>query len=105
MTWGAYGAQQPPSGGLGRHHASENDISVIHVPAGQGTYSAADEGRPQQDSNLRSRLRRPLLSPLSYGGCATPKSTSRKPREHVVGHENGARRPVLARPVPDNVSG
>src|SRR5579875_3265381 len=24
--------------------------------------------RPQQDSNLRSRLRRPLLSPLSYGG-------------------------------------
>ena len=26
-------------------------------------------GRPQQDSNLRSRLRRPLLSPLSYGGC------------------------------------
>ena len=28
-------------------------------------------GRPQQDSNLRSRLRRPLLSPLSYGGYAT----------------------------------
>ena len=36
------------------------------------------ERRPQQDSNLRSRLRRPLLSPLSYGGCATPKGTSRK---------------------------
>ena len=38
------------------------------------------DGRPQQDSNLRSRLRRPLLSPLSYGGCATPKGTSRKGR-------------------------
>jgi hypothetical protein len=38
------------------------------------------DGRPQQDSNLRSRLRRPLLSPLSYGGCATPKRTSRKGR-------------------------
>jgi CheY-like chemotaxis protein len=25
-------------------------------------------GRPQQDSNLRTRLRRPLLYPLSYGG-------------------------------------
>ena len=26
---------------------------------------------PRQDSNLRSRLRRPLLSPLSYGGSRT----------------------------------
>ena len=26
------------------------------------------EQRPQQDSNLRTRLRRPLLYPLSYGG-------------------------------------
>jgi hypothetical protein len=24
--------------------------------------------RPRQDSNLRARLRRPLLYPLSYGG-------------------------------------
>lgn len=24
--------------------------------------------RPRQDSNLRTRLRRPLLYPLSYGG-------------------------------------
>jgi hypothetical protein len=30
--------------------------------------SLATFERPQQDSNLRSRLRRPLLSPLSYGG-------------------------------------
>jgi CheY-like chemotaxis protein len=29
--------------------------------------------RPQQDSNLRTRLRRPVLYPLSYGGLATPK--------------------------------
>jgi hypothetical protein len=28
-------------------------------------------GRPQQDSNLRTRLRRPLLYPLSYGGWRT----------------------------------
>ena len=27
--------------------------------------------RPQQDSNLRTRLRRPLLYPLSYGGFAS----------------------------------
>src|SRR5690348_5147861 len=29
--------------------------------------------RPQQDSNLRTRLRRPVLYPLSYGGPVTPK--------------------------------
>jgi hypothetical protein len=32
--------------------------------------------RPQQDSNLRTRLRRPLLYPLSYGGSVTDKATS-----------------------------
>jgi hypothetical protein len=26
------------------------------------------KGRPRQDSNLRSRLRRAVLYPLSYGG-------------------------------------
>jgi hypothetical protein len=29
--------------------------------------------RPQQDSNLRTRLRRPLLYPLSYGGSDTAR--------------------------------
>ena len=29
--------------------------------------------RPQQDSNLRTRLRRPVLYPLSYGGPVTSK--------------------------------
>src|SRR5262249_18439702 len=33
----------------------------------------ASEQCPRQDSNLRSRLRRPLLSPLSYGGSRTEK--------------------------------
>src|SRR5207302_10234916 len=30
--------------------------------------TANTRGRPRQDSNLRARLRRPLLYPLSYGG-------------------------------------
>ena len=29
------------------------------------------ERRPRQDSNLRNRLRRPVLYPLSYGGLQT----------------------------------
>jgi CheY-like chemotaxis protein len=31
------------------------------------------QSRPQQDSNLRTRLRRPVLYPLSYGGPVTEK--------------------------------
>src|SRR5215467_12171721 len=36
----------------------------------------ASDQCPRQDSNLRSRLRRPLLSPLSYGGSGLRKVTS-----------------------------
>src|SRR5215471_12610473 len=36
----------------------------------------APEQCPRQDSNLRSRLRRPLLSPLSYEGLGLRKVTS-----------------------------
>jgi hypothetical protein len=33
------------------------------------------ERYPRQDSNLRSRLRRAVLYPLSYGGVPTPKNS------------------------------
>jgi CheY-like chemotaxis protein len=39
--------------------------------------------RPQQDSNLRTRLRRPLLYPLSYGGSDAAR------RREVAGPEPG----------------
>ena len=112
MTWGAYGAQHPSHGSIWQHHLSENDIHVIYITAGQKPSGAAQDKRPQQDSNLRSRLRRPLLSPLSYGGCATPKGTSRTPRRVRVvsqplragaGRSNRLKRPVLG-PHLDNVS-
>src|SRR5580704_15258516 len=79
MTWGAYGGRKPSGDGIRRHSVSEDVNQPIRVPAGQTPQSPAHDKRPQQDSNLRSRLRRPLLSPLSYGGCATPKGTSHKP--------------------------
>jgi hypothetical protein len=78
-SWAAYGPQNPSDDGIRWHDMSENANQPSHVLAGQDLVGAGDEGRPQQDSNLRSRLRRPLLSPLSYGGCATPKGTSHKP--------------------------
>src|SRR5262249_23314872 len=45
-------------------------------------------GCPRQDSNLRARLRRPLLSPLSYGGSRT---AARLPA--IDGVAGGARTP------------
>ena len=83
MIRSAQGAQKLSQGNDPRRTVSENDINVIRVTAGQNAFSPASGWRPQQDSNLRSRLRRPLLSPLSYGGCATPKGTSRKPRANT----------------------
>jgi hypothetical protein len=79
MTWAAYGPQNPSSDGIRWRQLSEAVNRAARVPAGQGQENPAHDKRPQQDSNLRSRLRRPLLSPLSYGGCATPKGTSRRP--------------------------
>ena len=83
MTRSAQGAQKLSNGDDRGRPVSENDTIVICITAGQTAFDAASGWRPQQDSNLRSRLRRPLLSPLSYGGCATPKGTSRKPRANT----------------------
>ena len=71
MNSGTHWGRNPSSAGLRRHPTSENDICVIRVTAGQRPNVPGNKERPQQDSNLRSRLRRPLLSPLSYGGYAT----------------------------------
>ena len=81
--WAAYGPQNPSQAVIRQHSVSENDTDVICITAGQMAFDAASGWRPQQDSNLRSRLRRPLLSPLSYGGCATQKGTSRKRRANT----------------------
>jgi hypothetical protein len=66
--WAAYGPQNPSSGGVRWHPMSETVNQAARVPAGQAGIGADSTMRPQQDSNLRTRLRRPMLYPLSYGG-------------------------------------
>jgi hypothetical protein len=83
MTRGASGGRDPSNRGGEWRTVTDRDNGHFHVTAGQSPVNLGQNGRPQQDSNLRSRLRRPLLSPLSYGGCATPKSTSHKPQENT----------------------
>ena len=58
-----------------------------------GMISDGRPKRPQQDSNLRTRLRRPVLYPLSYGGPVTPKGYQSR---DIVWDTDGWRRPGLA---------
>jgi hypothetical protein len=79
MTWGTYGGWNPSQDGIRWHDVSEAVNQPVSVPAGQARIDADSTMRPQQDSNLRTRLRRPMLYPLSYGGLAPEKATSRRP--------------------------
>jgi hypothetical protein len=45
---------------------------------GSGPLTSAFVWCPRQDSNLRHRLRRAVLYPLSYGGSGTEEVTSRR---------------------------
>ena len=59
MTWSAPGPRNPSKDGIQRHDVSEPAIERFSVPAGQTPFNPPSDGRPQQDSNLRSRLRSP----------------------------------------------
>jgi hypothetical protein len=62
MTWGTYGGRNPSQDGIRWHDVSEAVNRPISVPAGQARISADSTMRPQQDSNLRTRLRRLVKS-------------------------------------------
>jgi hypothetical protein len=66
-TWG----RNTAPGGIGGQRMALADITTIYIIAGEWQFYPGQAKRPQQDSNLRTRLRRPMLYPLSYGGCAT----------------------------------
>ena len=68
---GTHWGQNPALDGIGGQRMALADIATIYVVAGERPFSSGQAKRPQQDSNLRTRLRRPMLYPLSYGGCAT----------------------------------
>jgi CheY-like chemotaxis protein len=70
---GTHRGRGPSRSGIQWRAVTKRDNGHIDVTAGQGQETPAEKKRPQQDSNLRSRLRRPLLSPLSYGGFAPGK--------------------------------
>jgi hypothetical protein len=58
VNLGTYWGQSPSRDGICRHPVTEGDNEHSSVPAGQGRKMPGNSKRPQQDSNLRSRLRR-----------------------------------------------
>ena len=92
-------------GAPGRHadsliegHPREPEAGREHKPCEWfASFPNHRGGRPRQDSNLRTRLRRPMLYPLSYegGGC---RLLGRKPASRADhGSRAGALRPLEAR--------
>jgi hypothetical protein len=59
-----------------RQHTAACDRTVTETKSAGQRVSACFGRRPRQDSNLRTRLRRPLLYPLSYGGFRAEKRVS-----------------------------
>jgi len=62
MTRGRRG-REPSRGGDQWRTVTKRDNGHCNETAGQGRKSAGNDKRPQQDSNLRSRLRRPPGTP------------------------------------------
>ena len=77
MTPGdARGTRDTSRNGKRWHTVTKRDNGHLSVTPGQSPVNAGQKGRPQQDSNLRSRLRRAVLYPLSYGGDNGMNDTS-----------------------------
>jgi hypothetical protein len=57
----AYGPQNPSFGGIRWHPLSGEAKNPTRVPAGQALGNPGHAKRPQQDSNLRTRLRSPAV--------------------------------------------
>ncbi len=91
VVMGTHWGRNPASG---RHRLAQRchrlAPSRFASLAGERPAGPGHDMRPQQDSNLRTRLRRPMLYPLSYGGCATWErvSAASPPRTLSRGHAN-----------------
>ncbi len=70
--WGAYGGRMASDRGFYcRIMSTDGELADSLFCLLSRPLSHVVPRRPRQDSNLRTRLRRPLLYPLSYGGSRT----------------------------------
>ena len=56
--WGTHGGRNTAQGGIGGQRMALADIITIHLVAGERRFYPGQAKRPQQDSNLRTQLRR-----------------------------------------------
>jgi hypothetical protein len=81
-TWARIGRRYPPTTVVYRTQPNTLRSSLSRKSPGQGPFPEFRRWCPRQDSNLRSRLRRAVLYPLSYGGVritSTPSQSVPRP--------------------------
>ena len=90
IAGGTVGAQTPPKGAFCCRMLTHRDEARILIRPGQLVICPGQEWRPQQDSNLRTRLRRPMLYPLSYGGSRLKRVPARSLRRtrYATAHQD-----------------
>jgi hypothetical protein len=84
MTWGAYGAQHPSPDNIRWRIVTKRDNGHFGIGAGHDAFGAGQKERPQQDSNLRSRLRRRWITSFEFVHLACLDSMAHLPsrRDH-----------------------
>src|SRR4030095_2432705 len=88
-------ATTSPSADHQAHQTNNPEPQIV----GSGSFLCLERSHqcPRQDSNLRTRLRRPLLYPLSYGGGESHEDTSLAAAAwHRSDHENWLCGPMVA---------
>ena len=80
LAWTRIGHGHRPEAASDGGKWRNDNSGDLNVAAGQEMFSLVPRWRPQQDSNLRTRLRRPSLYPLSYGGWR--RRQLRHPAQH-----------------------
>ena len=76
-AWAAYRLQNLSEDGS-RRPLSEPVRRLIHIMPAQQPFPAGSDGRPQQDSNLRSRLRRALIARTMTSSARTSLTAGRR---------------------------
>jgi hypothetical protein len=81
---GAPGGREPSNRGDEWRPVTKRDNGHFRETAGQRPFGAGQEGRPQQDSNLRSRLRKRWITYFEFVHLACLDSMAHLPsrRDH-----------------------
>jgi hypothetical protein len=100
---GTHWGRNSAPGGIGGHCMAPAGTSAARVIAGERAIGPGNKKRPQQDSNLRSRLRRALIArAMTSGnmqdsraaGCTWGAGWGRRARPRLISYVGGVGTPA-----------